>query len=70
MLIFMHRTDDKDLVLSEAEPNLAQSQQGIQYTRRRGSPEFLPYTEGELEEQLRDEKDKGCVQEGITTIQY
>ena len=66
MLIFMHRTDNtsKDLVLSEAEPNKAQGQQGIQYTRRRGGQEILPYPEGELEEQLKDEKDKECFSSG------
>jgi hypothetical protein len=30
--------------------------------------EFLPYLEGQLEKQLRDEQDKGCIQEGITTL--
>jgi hypothetical protein len=57
-------------VLSEAEPDLAQGQQGIQDTRRYERLEFLPYLEGEVEveDQLRDEQDKGCVREGITTI--
>jgi hypothetical protein len=34
MLILMHRTDNKDLVLNDAESDLAQSQQGIQHTKR------------------------------------